>query len=46
MTQEAQQATASIKHQCTNFKGDLAIILGSGLGTFADEMQNKVSFSY
>ncbi|KTC78311.1 purine-nucleoside phosphorylase [Legionella brunensis] len=42
----AHQAAQQIKEKVPNFKPTLGIVLGSGLGSFADELEDAVSISY
>lgn len=46
MTALAQQALAVIRQKAPNFKAKVGIILGSGLGAFADNIQDAIQISY
>lgn len=42
----AHQATAKIKQRLPSFKPKVGIVLGSGLGSFAEQLDDAVSISY
>ncbi|WED44132.1 purine-nucleoside phosphorylase [Legionella cardiaca] len=42
----AHQAAELIKQRVPNFKPTLGIVLGSGLGSFAEELEDAISISY
>jgi len=46
MTTFAQLAAEKIQQQCPDFKPHTAFILGSGLGAFAEHLQDKMVFDY
>lgn len=43
---QAHLAAAHIKQQLPSFKPMIGIVLGSGLGSFADQLENPVTYSY
>ena len=43
---QAHIAAASIKERFPDFKPTIGIVLGSGLGSFADQLEDNVSISY
>ncbi|KTC92975.1 MULTISPECIES: purine-nucleoside phosphorylase [Legionella] len=42
----AHLAAEKIKHLLPNFKPTLGIVLGSGLGSFADQLEDSISINY
>lgn len=42
----AHQAAAQIQKRLPSFKPTIGIVLGSGLGSFAEQLEDAVSFSY
>ena len=45
-TSQAHLAAAKIKERLPSFKPTIGIVLGSGLGSFADQLEDAVSISY
>jgi len=46
MTQQAKTAAAFIKQQVPNFQPKVAVVLGSGLGGFVDNLENSIAIPY
>ena len=42
----AHQACAVVKQSAPNIKPKLGIVLGSGLTSFVDDIENKISIAY
>ncbi|STX51367.1 xanthosine phosphorylase [Legionella busanensis] len=42
----SHQAAKTIKERCPNFKPTIGVVLGSGLGSFAEQLENAITISY